>query len=234
MDTTVTTADVKIKPGIGTGGGANLGGDGGGPQDSDPNHSNWPPGYSSDDALEPTKYRIAIWLTLASISMLFIALTSAYILRQYNSLSSANPDWKPLQIPTALWITTAVILLSSISFEIARRALKQNHYEKFKSWISITTVLGFTFLVGQVVAWRQLAGQGIFLKSNPHSSFFYVLTGLHALHLLGGIVVLTYVLISALRLRISLKKRTTVEVTSLYWHFMDGLWIYLFVLLFFF
>lgn len=234
METTVTTNAVNIKPGIGAGGGTNLGGNGGGPQESDPNPTDWPPGYSREDAIEPSKYRIAVWLGLASITMLFIALTSAYILRQSKSLATENPDWKPLQVPSALWVTTAVILLSSVSFEIARRALKASQFERFKTWISITTGLGVLFLVGQVLAWRQLTGQGIYLKSNPHSSFLYVLTGLHALHLLGGMLVLIYVLVSALRLRISARKRTTIEVTALYWHFMDGLWIYLFVLLFFF
>jgi cytochrome c oxidase subunit 3 len=234
METTVTTDAVKIKPGIGTGGETNLGGDGGGPQGSGPNPADWPPGYSRDDAIEPTKYRIAVWLGLASIAMLFISLTSAYILRQTKSLSSESPDWKALQVPSALWVTTALILLSSASFEIARRALKNNLYEKFKTWISITTALGFAFLLGQILGWRQLTSQGIYLRSNPHSSFFYLLTGLHAVHLLGGILILSYVTMAALRLRISAKKRTTVEVTSVYWHFMDGLWIYLFVLLFFF
>jgi cytochrome c oxidase subunit 3 len=234
METTVTTNAVNIKPGLGAGGGTNLGGNGGGPQGADPNPTDWPPGFSRDDAIEPSKYRIAVWLGLASITMLFIALTSAYILRESKSLATDNPDWKPLQVPSALWVTTAVILLSSVSFEIARRALKASQFERFKIWISITTALGVLFLVGQILAWRQLTGQGIYLKSNPHSSFFYVLTGLHALHLLGGMLVLMYVLVSALRLRISARKRTTIEVTSLYWHFMDGLWIYLFVLLFFF
>ncbi len=235
METTITTAQIDVKPGLGAGGGASSGGDGGPQGPQDPNHQDWPPGYSSEDAIEPSKYRIGMWLGLASIAMLFFALTSAYILRQYPpNLNTAAPDWQPLEIPLSLWITTAVILLSSISIEIARRALKQNQYEKFKRWISITTVLGFVFLIGQVFAWRQLASQGIYLQGNPHSAFFYVLTALHALHLLGGILVLSYVMMSALRLRIGVKKRLTVEITSLYWHFMDGLWIYLFVLLFFF
>lgn len=234
METIITMTEIDVKPSTGVGGGANPGGDGGGQEPADANHQDWPPGAASEDAIEPAKYRIAMWLGLASIAMLFFALTSAYILRQYNGLTSAASDWQPIQMPSALWLTTAVILLSSVSFEIARRALKKNQYEKFKSWISLTTVLGFAFLVGQVIAWRQLAAQGIYLKSNPHSSFFYLLTALHAVHLLGGMMVLTYVMVSALRLRIGVKKRLAVEITSLYWHFMDGLWLYLFVLLFFF
>lgn len=232
METTITATGIDVKPGLGAGGGSNPGGEGNGPKGPEQNDQNWPPGYSKADAIEPSKYRIATWLGLGSVSMLFFALTSAYIWRQYTGQTSS--DWVPLQIPSALWITTVVILFSSISFEIARRALRLNQFEKFKSWISITTVLGFAFLVGQIIAWRQLAAQGIYLQSNPHSSFFYVLTGLHAFHLLGGILVLSYVMMSAMRMRIGVNKRMTVEMTSLYWHFMDGLWIYLFVLLFFF
>jgi cytochrome c oxidase subunit III len=234
METTITATGIDVKPGLGAGGGNNLGGDGGGPQGSDANDRDWPPGYSPEDAIEPSKYRIAIWVGLGSISMLFFALTSAYIWRQNESYKSATPDWVALQIPTALWATTVVILFSSISFEIARRALQRNQFEKFKSWISLTTVLGLIFLAGQIIAWRQLVGQGIYVQSNPHSSFFYVLTGLHALHLVGGLFVLAYLMWSALRMRIGMKKRITVEMTSVYWHFMDGLWVYLFVLLFFF
>jgi cytochrome c oxidase subunit 3 len=234
METTITATGIDVKPGLGAGNGNNPGGDEGGPKGTDSNEQSWPPGYSQEDAIEPSKYRIATWLGLGSVAMLFFALTSAYIWRQYTVPASTVSDWVTIQIPSAMWFTTAVILFSSISFEIARRALRLNQFEKFKSWISITTVLGFLFLVGQIIAWRQLAAQGIYLQSNPHSSFFYVLTGLHALHLLGGILVLSYVMASALRMRIGLNKRTTVEMTSLYWHFMDGLWIYLFVLLFFF
>jgi cytochrome c oxidase subunit 3 len=234
METAVS--NINVKPGLGAGGGKNFGDDGsGGPKGKDPNKSDWPPGYSNDDAIEPTKYKLAMWLVIVSVLMLFVALTSAYILRQVNRDTGViAKDWLPLEIPSAMWATTAVILLSSISIEIARRRLKQNQFPQFKNWILITTALGVVFLIGQLIAWRQLAAQGIYLSSNPHSSFFYLLTGLHGLHLLGGVLALTFVTLAALRLRISVKKRHAVEVTSLYWHFMDGLWIYLFILLFFF
>jgi cytochrome c oxidase subunit 3 len=137
-------------------------------------------------------------------------------------------------MPAVLWVNTGVLLLSSVSIELARRALKRNEYASFKSWISLTTLFGIAFLVGQVIAWRQLAGQGVFINSHPHSSFFYLLTSLHGLHLLGGVIALGYVTVAALRMRIGFKRRTAVDVTAIYWHFMDGLWIYLFGLLFFF
>jgi cytochrome c oxidase subunit 3 len=117
--------------------------------------------------------------------------------------------------------------------ELARRALGRNDYGSLKRWIVATTLLGVFFLVGQVIAWQQLATQGIYVNSHPHSSFFYLLTSLHALHLLGGVIALCYVTVNALRMRIGIKQRTAVGVTATYWHFMDGLWVYLFALLFF-
>jgi cytochrome c oxidase subunit 3 len=175
-----------------------------------------------------------MWVALASILMLFIALTSAYIVRGVPALGGGENDWLPLDMPPVLWLNTGVLLLSSFSIELARRALKRNEYGRFRGWISLTTLLGVAFLAGQLIAWRQLAGQGVFINSHPHSSFFYLLTSLHGLHLLGGVIALSYVTVAALRMRIGFKRRTAVDVTALYWHFMDGLWIYLFGLLFFF
>jgi cytochrome c oxidase subunit 3 len=117
--------------------------------------------------------------------------------------------------------------------EGARRALGRGDFARFNRWILSTAALGVTFLAGQLVAWRELAAQGIYISSNPHSSFFYLLTSLHAVHLLGGVLALAYVSVAALRLRVGLSKRPAVEATALYWHFMDGLWLYLFLLLFF-
>lgn len=229
MGTSITT-DVNVKPGVGGSAGT---GDGGGPIDPGArNPNNWPPGFTRDDAIEPQKYRIGMWVGLASILMLFVALTSAYILRQTQGISDVR-DWVPLDVPLVLWIDTLILLASSVTIELARRALKRNQYEPFRRWISVTTLLGIGFLAGQIFAWRQLAGQGIYVDSHPHSSFFYLLTSLHGLHLFGGVIALAWVTIAALRLRIGMRKRTMVEVTALYWHFMDGLWIYLFLLLFF-
>ncbi len=232
MSTTVTT-DVKVKP---KGAGASGPGpdDGGGPRGRGPEDpKEWPPGWSRKDALEPRKYRIGMWVGLASIVMLFASLTSAYVIRQIQGLGDEVSDWVRIDIPAALWFNTAVILISSLTLEFARRALKLERYARFKRLISVTTLLGVVFLIGQVIAWRQLVAQGIYVNSNPHSSFFYLLTSLHGLHLLGGVIALGYVTAAAMRLRISMKKRTMVDITALYWHFMDGLWVYLFVLLFF-
>lgn len=233
MPTTLTT-DVETKPGIGTGPGK-LGPGGGDPFGFPPPGSkDWPPGWTQQEAGEPQKYRIGVWVGLASILMLFIALTSAYIVRRVPALGGGQQDWEPIDMPAVLWLNTVLLLASSVSIELARRALKRNDYSLFKKWISLTTLFGIAFLAGQVMAWRQLAAQGVFINSHPHSSFFYLLTSLHGLHLLGGVFALAYVTVAAFRMRIGFKRRTAVDVTAIYWHFMDGLWIYLFGLLFFF
>jgi len=231
MGITVTT-DVDVKPGIGSGGG------GLGPGDGDPfkpdGSEDWPPGWSHEDEIRPNKYRIGMWVGLASILMLFMALTSAYIIRQVPAWNNGVHDWVPIQMPPVLWFNTGVLLISSVSIELARRLLKRGEYSGFKRWIGLTSVLGMFFLAGQLAAWRQLRAQGVYISTNPHSSFFYLLTSLHAVHMFGGLIALIYVTVAALRMRISANKRAAVDVTALYWHFMDGLWVYLFVLLFFF
>ncbi|HKG23858.1 MAG TPA: cytochrome c oxidase subunit 3 [Blastocatellia bacterium] len=227
------TTGVKVKPsGLGGGMRGPNGGDGPDEPGSD-GPKNWPPGYSRDDAIEPTKYRIGMWVGLASILMLFVSLTSAYIVRQTSGLSDDSGQWISIKMPWELWLSTGLLLASSVTFELARRALRRNGYSRFNLLISLTTFLGVGFLAGQVMAWRHLAAQGIYLASNPHSSFFYLLTSLHAIHLIGGLVALISLTVFALRLRIGSRQRNAVEITALYWHFMDGLWIYLFLLLFF-
>lgn len=171
------------------------------------------------------KYRVGMWFGIAAIVMMFMAITSAYVIR-------TGEDWKPISVPSALWLSTLAIIASSITFDGACKALKNGLDRIFKQKLLATTGLGALFLFGQIYSWRQLVGQGIYLSANPHSDFFYLLTGLHALHLLGGIFALAWLVFGAFRNRFTPERRTGVEVTALYWHFMDVLWIYLFLLLF--
>lgn len=226
------TTEVKPKHGR-TGAGGGGPGDSGGGREPGDGSNDWPPGWSRDDAIQPAKYRIGMWVGLASILMLFVSLTSAYILRQTVVGDDGKSDWVSIDMPPVLWFSTAVLVASSASFELSRRSLRQSEYRMFNAYIALTALLGFAFLLGQVIAWRQLAGQGIYLSSNPHSSFIYLMTSLHAIHLVGGLIALCYVTVAALRLRMGIRKRNAVEITALYWHFMDVLWIYIFVLLFF-
>jgi cytochrome c oxidase subunit 3 len=139
-------------------------------------------------------------------------------------------DWQPFDVPRILWLNTAVLAGSSVTVEIARRKLAQAGVTEFRNWWAITTALGTLFVGGQFVAWRELADQGLFLATNPSSSFFYLLTASHGVHLLMGIVALLYV---ALRAGQSTWRRRAIaaECTAIYWHFLDGLWIFLLILL---
>lgn len=171
-------------------------------------------------------YRTGMALALLGISMLFVAFTSAYIVR-----SGLSNDWQPIELPPLLWWNAAVLLASSLTIERTRSALTRGLRAQCNRWLSLTAALGLAFLVGQLAAWRQLAGHGIYLATNPSSSFFYLLTGAHAVHLFGGLLALLYIVWEAWRYRLGPTKRTLVEVTAMYWHFMDGLWIYILLLL---
>jgi cytochrome c oxidase subunit III len=225
MPTTIAPPEdvTKTRENIGSGGGGiydrGWGGDG---------PDNW--GSSGPEKFETfhQSYRLAMWLAMASILMLFVALSSAYIVRQ-----GFAQDWRSIAIPPLLWPNTFVLLGSSLTLEMARRSLKRLQVDAFKRWMTLTAVLGAAFLAGQIATWRALTAQGIYLNSNPHSSFFYLLTGIHGVHLLGGMIALCYVLFRAWQHGyIRVKGLAVIEVTAMYWHFMDGLWIYLFLLLF--
>ena len=174
---------------------------------------------------ERRMYLTGVSVALAAILMFFMALASSYIVRK-----GTGSDWQPIEMPRILWLNTAVLVASSITVEVARRKLAQAGVSEFRNWWAITTALGTLFLGGQFVAWRVLADQGLFLATNPSSSFFYVLTAAHALHLMGGVIALGYV---AARSNEHLVRRggLPADVAGVYWHFMDGLWVFLFLLL---
>jgi cytochrome c oxidase subunit III len=178
------------------------------------------------------RYRIGMWVALASIAMMFTALSSAYIVR-----AASSNDWFPLVMPRVLLASTAIILASSATFEVARRKLKAPTVSAYSRWLLITAFLGLAFLVSQLTAWRQLRAQGVYLSTNPHSSFFYLLTAAHAIHLFGGLVALLYLLVRARHVlrdgAVDVRRRAAADAVGIYWHFMDVLWIYLFLLLFF-
>jgi cytochrome c oxidase subunit III len=162
--------------------------------------------------------RTGVWIAIGAISMSFAALTSAMVVRQ-----GAAPDWRHFHLPQILYLNTLVLLASSGTLEWSwRRSDLRGLY--------VTLGLGLLFVAGQVVAWRQLAAQGLFLRTAPSSAFFYVLTALHGLHVIGGLGGLAYVL-HRLRQRIDGRSRAALGAATLYWHFMGGLWLYLFVLL---
>jgi cytochrome c oxidase subunit 3 len=166
-----------------------------------------------------------MWFALASIVMLFAGFTSAMVVRRGMSF-----DWVPIAVPRLLWVNTGVLLASSATLEFSRRALTGRAFESFLRWLGTTVALGVAFLAGQLAVWRELAARGVYLATNPSSSFFYVLTAAHGVHLLGGVLALGYVAICAGRIARGRKRRTALDVTAIYWHFMDALWIYIFLL----
>jgi len=224
MAVTVTSTERIIDTAVG---GGSRGGNG------YPKNGGGRNGHAGDSMrFSADRYRIGVWVAIGSILMLFVALTSSYIVR-----SASSNDWQAIAMPKVLWLSTALILISSITMEVSRRSLKQQRDAGYGRWLLITVALGLAFLASQLLAWRQLVRQGVYLASNPYNSFFYLFTAAHGLHLLGGILALSYLL---LRTR---KKRSTVEgelrrlgaadAAAIYWHFMDGLWVALFMLLFF-
>lgn len=166
-----------------------------------------------------------LFVLLAASTMVFAAFTSAFVVRR-----GLSDDWATMPKPPILFVNTVVLLLSSFVLDLSRRALKRGDRSRFNLWWTLATGLGILFLVGQAYAWRQLKEAGIFVSTNPASSFFYVLTASHAFHLLGGVLALVYVDVQALRLRLGPAKRTAIDVSAIFWHFLDGLWIYLMVL----
>lgn len=157
-----------------------------------------------------------VWIGIATISMSFAAFTSALIVRQ-----SSAADWQHFPLPPLLYLNTLVLLLSSVTLEVSRR-------RHSVAALNATIVLGLLFVVGQVLAWRQLAAQNLFLSTGPRSAFFYVFTALHALHVLGGLVALLYV---ERRLARASLAPTTFTAAAVYWHFMAVLWLSLLTLL---
>lgn len=173
----------------------------------------------------PEGYRIGVWLTLASVTMLFAALASAYVVNRAHSM--------PIIMPKVLWLSTAMILASSATFELARRMLKRRVENKFKLWIGVTTVLGVVFLALQLTAWRELNASGFYINKNLHSGYSYLFTGLHGVHLIGGLAALAFVTLRKMEKWTIVRRRVAVDAAALYWHFLTGLWVLLFVMLFF-
>ncbi len=177
----------------------------------------------------PPPSRTGIWVAMAAIGMTFAAFTSALIVRQ-----GAASDWHHLVLPRVLYLNTLVLLASSVTLEISRRRVAafmggpRPSYLNASRWLYVTLLLGVAFVVGQYAAWLQLRSQGLYLATNPNSSFFYLLTAVHALHVLGGLAGLTYVIRKLHRVVL---RRSTLDTFSYYWHFMGILWVYLLLLL---
>jgi cytochrome c oxidase subunit III len=217
------------------------GGDGGGAHDSGV------PNYGA----RLRRARLGLICGIATVGMVFVSLTSALIVRRGlptfdDATRTYLRDWGGVQLPWQLLaVNTVILLISSLTIEFARRQIARRAAlvpvesipgislgeERSFSWLGITVVLGFAFLVGQWMAWGELRARGFLVNTNPDSSFIYLLTGAHALHLTGGVIALMWASASSLLHKPIEDRRIVVDVTAWYWHFMAVLWIYVFALL---
>lgn len=173
-------------------------------------------------------WKLIIWLFIISSIMLFAAFTSAYLVRR------AEGNWTEFEIPGIFYISTIVLVLSSLTMHLSVNAAKKGNTSKLRTLISVTTVGGILFLILQILGWQKLQEAGVYVKGNPAESFYYVLTGTHFFHIVSGLGVLLYAFYSTFKGKITAKNTTQIEVCATYWHFLDILWIYLFLFLIYF
>jgi cytochrome c oxidase subunit 3 len=220
MPGTRATHDIElIVSDIGGGGGGKgppPGGDGGGNGDRGRRPRKPPQG----------RYSTAITLGMISILVFFLGLGTAFL-----ALRGVSETWVPAHLPKILWLNSAILLASSYTLEKARERLLAVDFCGFRKLWGATTILGMVFLAGQLVAWLQLVASGVYIASNQATSFFYIFTAAHAVHLLGGIAALLYVGMRDFE-KGKISRNTAVKITSYYWHFMDALWVFLLLLLY--
>ena len=224
IDPTVETEKPRRKRSntVGGGGNGNSGRQGGGSDRPD---------EDLDNIVIPNKARVFTWFLLLVVLMTFGGLSAAYIMTATNGAI----EWRPFALPIQVWISTAIILISSAVYHRAKTALDDYDQPRAKKWLVATTVLGAAFISSQMLAWYELNQRGLYFSGNPYAGFFYILTGLHALHVLGGIIALGSIVIGSWHEIRSEQRwhrvRSLGEVVGWYWHFMAGVWVILFILL---
>ena len=174
-------------------------------------------------SMHPKKF--ALWLFLVTVVMIFAALTSAYIVRQ------AEGNWLEYELPEIFWYTSGIVILSSIALQVAYYSAKKDNFVGLRLGMVLTVLLGIGFLIGQWYSWVALVDREVFFVGNPAGSFLYVFTGLHAVHLISGVIFLIIVLILTFRDKVHSQALNTLEMATTYWHFLGGLWLYLFLFL---
>jgi cytochrome c oxidase subunit 3 len=168
-------------------------------------------------------HKFTLWVGIASIIMMFAGLTSAYIVK------GSLPGWTPVTMPVLFNYSTLVLLLSSLTLQMAVKTFKERNKNRYRNLLAVTFVLGSLFIAMQIIGFSQLYAAGIKMEGSGAGQFLYIIFGLHGLHVLGGIIALIVMLLKALRISIKSYNPIPVEVLATYWHFIDLLWIYLFV-----
>ncbi len=174
-------------------------------------------------SMNPKKF--ALWLFLISVTMIFASLTSAYVVKK------AEGNWLLIEFPELFQTTSIIIVISSITMHFAYISAKRNNLLNIRIGLSTTGILAIAFMVGQYLAWGDLVAKDVFFVGNPAGSFIYVFTGLHVLHLVGGLIFLMVVLYRAFKYRVHSKNLLSIELCTTYWHFLGGLWLYLYIFL---
>jgi len=181
---------------------------------------------TSGTTLRDDQMRLGLWMFLGTVTMLFSAFASAYIVRRSGS------DWQPVALPSLLWANTAVLVLSSAALEAAQRLGLRGKWDAAIAGCGAAVAGGLVFLGGQWAAWRRLTEAGVYLPTSPHSSFFFMLTGAHAVHILAALVVLMWGLAMTQRARTDPARwPARMELCRTFWHYLGGVWIFLFALL---
>ncbi len=168
-------------------------------------------------------HKFTLWVGLGSIIMMFAGLTSAYIVK------GSQPEWSTVQMPRVFYYSTFVIVVSSITVQMALKAFKERGMKQYRKLITVTAILGSLFIALQLIGFKQLWNSGVDFKGSGAGQFLYIIFGLHALHVLGGVVALLVMFIKAFSSKVRNYNPVSIELASTYWHFVDLLWIYLFV-----
>lgn len=203
-------------------GGGNNGGGGDSPKDDGPSRA---------AQFNSQKSRVFTFFLLIAILMMFGGLIAAYVVIHINNVA----EWRPFDLPLQIWISTILILISSGTYHFAKTATDHNNQKAAKNWLLATTVIGAVFVSSQIVVWLLLTNRGFYMSGNPYAGFFYILTAVHAVHVLGGVIALGSILLRSWNPTESteaIKERQTLaQVVGWYWHVMGGLWLVLFLLL---
>jgi cytochrome c oxidase subunit 3 len=175
--------------------------------------------------LREDQLKLALWMFLATVTMLFAAFTSAYIVRR------SGTDWRHVTLPSILWANSAVLAMSSVAVELANARGARGRWTASTAAMLIAFVLGLAFVAGQMLAWRQMVAAGVYLPTNPHGAFFFMMTGAHAFHVAAALVVLAWG--AAVTTRAAREPRGWTARMSLcrtFWHYLGGVWVFLFAL----
>lgn len=184
-----------------------------------------------EDRVSIDKSKFIAWFLLIAVGMTFAGLLGAYLMIATNRAA----EWQPFDLPVQIWISTAIILASSVTYSIAKRGVDANSFLAARRWLGVTTILGTAFISSQFILWIELANRGLYVKGNPYAGFFYILTAAHLVHVVGGIVALSSIMLRSWYPAVHeievTRRRDLARSVGWYWHFMGALWVVLFLML---